>query len=62
MSQGQGVSKRPKGIGEFEARAFCPGIMQDLRTWLGIINDLRTALLRDPLPLDVVKELVGQAA
>jgi hypothetical protein len=23
--------------------------------WLGIINDLRTALDKDPLPLDVVK-------
>jgi hypothetical protein len=40
----------------------CPGIVSDLRTWLPTINALRTALTKDPLPLEVVKELLGQAA
>jgi len=29
------------------------------RWWLGIIRDLRTALLRDPVPAEVVKELLA---
>jgi hypothetical protein len=31
-------------------------------SWLPTINDLRTCLAKDPLPLEVVKELLGQAA
>jgi hypothetical protein len=27
--------------------------------WLGIIGDLRTALLKDPIPAEVVKELLA---
>jgi len=36
--------------------------MRDLRTWLGIIRDLRTTLKDNPLPLDALKELLGKAA
>lgn len=32
---------------------------QLLVCWLGIIRDLRTALLKDPIPSDVVKELLA---
>jgi len=34
----------------------------DLRTWLGIIKGLRTALRDNPLPLETLKELLGKAA
>jgi len=29
------------------------------RWWLGIIKDLRTALLKDPIPAEVGKELLA---
>lgn len=31
-------------------------------SWLGIIRDVRTALKDNPLPIDVLKELLGKAA
>ncbi len=30
--------------------------------WLPIVNDVRTALAAEPLPIEVMKELLGQAA
>jgi hypothetical protein len=33
-----------------------------LVSWLGIIRDLRTALEHNPLPIDVLKELLGKTA
>jgi hypothetical protein len=33
--------------------------MRDLRTWLGIIRDLRTALLNSPIPVNEVKDLLA---
>ena len=39
-----------------------PGQVLDLRTWLGIIRDVRTALKDNPLPLETLKELLGKAA
>jgi hypothetical protein len=30
--------------------------------WLPIVNDVRTALVKDPLPIEVVKELLTKAA
>jgi len=33
----------------------------DSKTWLGIIKDLRTALMNDPLPVEVLKKLLGEA-
>ncbi len=39
----------------------CPGIVHDVRTWLPIVNDVRTALVKDPLPIETVKDLLGAA-
>jgi hypothetical protein len=36
----------------------CPGIIHDVRTWLPIIRDVRTALAIDPLPLDTIRALL----
>jgi len=36
--------------------------MHDLRTWLGIIRDLRTVLQKSLLPIETMKELLGSPA
>ena len=36
--------------------------MRDVRTWLRIINDLRTAMAANPLPTGALKELVRPTA
>jgi hypothetical protein len=33
--------------------------LNDLRTWLGIIGDLRTALEKTPLPAEVLRKLLA---
>jgi hypothetical protein len=38
------------------------GNVRSVRTWLGIIKDLRTALLQDPLPVETMTELLRKTA
>jgi len=35
---------------------------RDLRTWWTLINDLRTSLQKNPLPMGVVRDLLGEVA
>lgn len=35
------------------------GLVNDVRTWQATMNDLRTALLEDPLPIEIVKNLLS---
>ncbi len=39
----------------------CPGIVSDVETWLPIVNDVRTALAEDSLPIETMKELLAAA-
>jgi hypothetical protein len=34
------------------------GIVNDVRTWLPIVNEVRTALHEEPLPIEVMKALL----
>ena len=43
----------------FEAVHDAPASSTIFELWLGIIKDLRTALLKDPIPTEVVKELLA---
>lgn len=42
---------------------FCPmGKSRFFSNWLPIVNEVRTALAKDPLPIEVMKELLAEAA
>ena len=36
----------------------CPGIIHDVRIWLPIVDEVRTALAQDPLPIEAMKALL----